>query len=167
MKTQNNNEYVGYIYIRTLICTGLKYVGQTVDIEHRNSQWRDTNNPYAGKKINKARKENGVSDTDWLLEVIEIKAPTKKDRAQQLDYLEEIYIIKNDSVNNGYNQSYGRGMKGLHHTLEAKAKISQKLTGIKRSAETKRKISEAAKLRWAKQKQSLQQAATTALVSAA
>lgn len=165
MKTQESN-YVGYIYIRTLISTGLKYVGQTVDIEHRNSQWRDTNNPYAGKKINKARKENGVSDTDWLLEVIEIKAPTEEERDRQLDVLEEIKIIENDSVNNGYNQSYGRGMKGLHHTPSAKAMISKKLTGIKRSDETKRKISEAAKLRWAKQKQSLQQATST-LVPAA
>ena len=149
MKSQasNNQNYVGYIYVRTLKCTGQKYVGQTVNLKKRNSQWKNLKYSYAGRKIDEARKRHGVDDNDWLQDLFMFTALTEEDLASKLDFEETAYIKKYNSVEEGLNISYGRGMLGLHHTDEAKAKISKALTGITRSTETRMKMS-AAKKRW-------------------
>lgn len=142
----------GVIYVRTLKTTGEKYVGQTENIDKRNNHWKCHKSPYGGAKIDSARKKYGTGENNWSLELVEIFAPTKKKLTEELDKAETNKIIELDTVNNGLNISYGRGMKGLHHIDETKAKISQTLTGIKRSGETKKKISEAKKLWWATKK---------------
>ena len=50
-------------------------------------------------------------------------------------------IIKYDSVNNGFYTSYGRGMKGLHHSKASKLKISQALCGINKTEAHKKAMS--------------------------
>src|SRR5208337_2049992 len=58
-----------------------------------------------------------------------------------LDFLEVSMIYSCDSIGcNGYNIDVG-GNKNKHLNSETKNKISKKLTGIKRSKETKLKIS--------------------------
>lgn len=76
------------------------------------------------------------------------------------DKLEQHFIIAYDSVKNGYNSTYGGGgMRGFNHQQSTKQKISKSLTGrkqtsehksnlgrsrkgLKRSSETKRKMSD-------------------------
>lgn len=151
----NQNEYKAYVYKRTLIakaaeCTpdyGLSYVGQAHNMGHRNSQWRDTNNPYSGPKIDRARKQYGPED--WTLEILFERSYKKKStRKKKLDNMETYYIIKEDTVEHGFNSSYGKGMKGIRHTEEAKRKMSIAHQGKPKSEETKLKISKALKKSW-------------------
>lgn len=132
--------------------TGQKYVGQTIDIKNRNSQWKDLRHSYGGRKIDDARKRHGVSDNDWELKVFPVNPSTKEELANKLNLEETAYIKKYNSVEEGLNGSYGRGMLGLHHTDEAKAKISKALTGISRSPETRKKMSDSKKRWWANKK---------------
>ena len=70
--------------------------------------------------------------------------------------METAMIRKYDSINNGFNISEGRGMKGLHHTKESRQKISQALRGVKKTEAHKKAISKGMKKSW---KQRLKNAA--------
>lgn len=127
--------YVGVIYKRTLISNlaentvdyNKSYIGESSDWETREQKWRQVNNKnYGGKKINYARKKYGVGKDVWLTIILEyVYATTKKELKKLLKAKETEYIYKYDSVENGFNGSYGDGMKGRKHTDKSKEKISK------------------------------------------
>ena len=129
-----NNKFEGSIYKRTLIATAAQgtpdylktYIGQTDNMRERDSSWNKVNNDnYGGKKITEARKKYGVTPDIWLTEEIEkVFAETESELKAKLNERETANIIKYDSVNNGFNGSYGSGMQGLNHSDAARAKIS-------------------------------------------
>ena len=164
-------KYEGSIYKRTLIATAAQgtpdylktYIGQTDNMKERDSSWNKVNNDnYGGKKITEARKKYGVTPDVWLTEEIEkVYAETEPELKAKLNERETANIIKYDSVNNGFNGSYGSGMEGVKHSdearkkisanhrhyqsEEAKQKISIAITGRNHTDEAKNKISKALK----------------------
>ena len=162
-------KYSGFIYKRTLIAPssqgssdyGKSYIGQTDNLEERNYSWEKANNRnYAGMKISDAREKYGVTSSAWKTDVLEtVYADTKEELKEKLNDRETANIYKYDSVENGFNGSYGNGMKGMKHTNKSKAmisanhrncqtedtkkKISESNKGRKHTEETKRKISKA------------------------
>ena len=109
---------------------GMQYVGQTNDPNSRKLDFYNENIDYSapGSKIDKARcRKRG-------------------------DELETKEITEHDSVNKGFNGSYGRGMKGIHHKEESKRKMSEKKKGHTVDAPTRMKISKTQKKTWARRK---------------
>ena len=151
MKTTGN--YYGEIYKYTLKATeksiangdaGKCYVGQTGNSKKRQGDWDSQDPRYAGPKINRAREI--YPPEDWVREVLVSRTYMKKStRNKKLDELETEMIKKFDAVENGFNTSYGRGMKGLHHSKESRLKISQALRGVKKSEAHKKAMSEGKK----------------------
>ena len=151
MKKTGN--YYGEIYKYTLKATeesiangdaGKSYIGQTYDPKERQRKWKCKNSHYAGPVIN--GKKQIYDPDDWDREVLfsgfYMKESTRK---KKLDSIETEMIIKYNAVNNGFNTSYGRGMKGLHHSEESRQKISQALKGVKKSEAHKKAMSEGKK----------------------
>ena len=141
--------YYGEVYKYTLKATeksiangdaGKCYIGQTGNTKKRQGDWDSTDPRYAGPKINRAREI--YPPEDWVREVLfsgfYMKESTRK---KKIDAMETAMIRKYDSVNNGFNTSYGRGMKGLHHTEESRRKISQALRGVKKTEAHKKAMS--------------------------
>ena len=163
MKTTGN--YYGEIYKYTLKATeksiangdaGKCYVGQTGNSKKRQGDWDSQDPRYAGSKINRAREI--YPPEDWVREVLVSRTYMKKStRNKKLDELETAMIRKYDSVNNGFNTSYGRGMKGLHHTEESRRKISQALSGVKKKEAHRKNISKGMKRSWRKRKKKAQE----------
>ena len=93
-----NSQYEGEIYMRRLIAPGSidygkVYIGQTICIEDRNSNWYKPNNNYGGMKITEARNKYGVSDGVWETKTLEkIFADTEEDLHKQLNERETYYI---------------------------------------------------------------------------
>ena len=173
MKTTGN--YYGEIYKYTLKATeksiangdaGKCYVGQTGNSKKRQGDWDSQDPRYAGPKINRAREI--YPPEDWVREVLVSRTYMKKStRNKKLDELETAMIRKYDSVNNGFNTSYGRGMKGLHHTEESRRKISQALSGVKKKEAHRKNISIGAKRAWRNRKKKAQQLQKQLAMSAA
>lgn len=145
--------YYGEVYKYTLKATekstangdaGKCYIGQTGNTKKRQGDWDSTDPRYAGPKINRAREI--YPPEDWVREVLfsgfYMKESTRK---KKIDAMETAMIRKYDSVNNGFNTSYGRGMKGLHHSKASRLKISQALRGVKKSEAHKKAMSEGKK----------------------
>lgn len=145
--------YYGEVYKYTLKATeksiangdaGKCYIGQTGNTKKRQDDWDNQNSCYGGPKINRAKKE--YPPEDWDREVLfsgfYMKESTRK---KKIDAMETAMIRKYDSVNNGFNTSYGRGMKGLHHSKASRLKISQALRGVKKSEAHKKAMSEGKK----------------------
>ena len=141
--------YYGEVYKYTLKATekstancdaGKCYIGQTGNTKKRQGDWDSTDPRYAGPKINRAREI--YPPEDWVREVLFSEFYMKEStRKKKIDAMETAMIRKYDSVNNGFNTSYGRGMKGLHHTKESRLKISQKMRGVKKKPEHRSAIS--------------------------
>lgn len=163
MKTTGN--YYGEIYRYILKATeksiangdaGKCYVGQTGNTKKRQGDWDSQDPRYAGLKINRAREI--YPPEDWVREVLVSRTYMKKStRNKKLDELETEMIKKFDAVENGFNTSYGRGMKGLHHTEESRRKISQALSGVKKSEAHRKAISKGMKKSWRIRKKKAQQ----------
>ena len=137
-------QYEGVIYMRRLITPsvdqGKVYIGQTTCLEERNTNWYKSSNTYGGKKIAKARGDYGVSNSAWeTISLEKIFANTEEDLHKQLNERETYYIELYDSVNNGFNSSYGRGMQGMKHSADARKKIKENHRD-KQTDETKAKI---------------------------
>ena len=127
---------------------GLQYVGQTNDPDGRKLDFYNENIDYSvpGSKIDKARHEFGTDKDKWKYKELHRRQYKSKDLCRKRgDELETEEIIKHDSVNKGFNGSYGRGMKGLHHTKESRLKISQALRGVKKTEAHKKAMSEGKK----------------------
>jgi group I intron endonuclease len=117
------------------------YIGQTDDIKKRQADWRDLYTPYAGEKINRAREKYGWQN--WKLVILEEREYVNEStRDKKLDDLETKWIKHFNSVEEGFNTSYGRGMKGIHHTEDARRKMSLAKLGVKRSEAARKAISD-------------------------
>lgn len=173
MKTTGN--YYGEIYKYTLKATeksiangdaGKCYVGQTGNSKKRQGDWDSQDPRYAGPKINRAREI--YPPEDWVREVLVSRTYMKKStRNKKLDELETEMIKKYNTVENGFNTSYGRGMKGLHHTEESRQKISQALSGVKKTDAHRRAISKGMKKSWRIRKKKAQEQQKQQALSAA
>ena len=169
-KNGNNNNgndedaiFTVVVYLWTLVAeeakaTGefrMQYVGQTNDPHSRKLDFLNPNIIYSSpdSKIDKARQKYGVEKDKWLYKELHIRQYKSEDLCRRRgDELETLEIIKHDSVENGLNTSYGRGMKGLHHTEESKRKMSQAKMGHKVDAATRAKISKSMKKHWKQKK---------------
>lgn len=152
----DNNEDVVYtvvIYEWTLVAEeakatgefGMQYVGQTDDPDSRKQGFYNENADYSvpGSKIDNARHRFGTEKANWMYKELHKRQYKSKELCRKRgDELETMEIIKHDSVENGFNTSYGRGMKGLHHSPESRLKISQALKGVKKSPEHRKAMSE-------------------------
>ncbi len=143
------NNYSGVIYMRKLIAPGADYgkiyIGQTTCLEDRNLNWNKANNNYGGKKVTQAREKYGVGDDVWETKTIEtLHSDTEDDLHKQLDERETYNIRLYNSVEKGFNSSYGTGMQGITHSDAAKAKISAHHRNYQSTA-TKAKISQSTK----------------------
>lgn len=141
--------YSGSIYMRTLTASaaldtedyGKVYIGQTDNMAERDASWNKSNNNYGGKKITDARIKYGVLPGSWVTTELErVTANSEEELHALLDERETFNIYKYNSVENGFNGSYGNGMKGMKHTDESRAKISANHRHYQ-SEEAKQKIS--------------------------
>lgn len=147
-----NTKYEGTIYRRTLISPasigtgdyGKPYIGKSSNSKTRDQNWKKKNNKnYGGKKINDARSKYGIGIDAWITETLEVVyAETKEQLNAILKEKETAYIIRFDSVENGFNSSYGDGMKGVSFSIEHRAKIGAASRGRHHSEGTKMIISQ-------------------------
>lgn len=128
--------FEGVVYMRTLIAEEAKntedylksYIGETTDWETRQQKWYQANNKnYGGEKIQVARDKYGVGDDAWKTIILEhtYSEVSTDDLEKKLKARETEKIYEYDTVENGFNGSYGDGMKGMKHTAKAKALISK------------------------------------------
>lgn len=128
--------FEGVVYMRTLIAEESKntedyqksYIGETTDWETRQQKWYQPNNKnYGGEKIQVARDKYGVGDDAWATVILEhtYSEVSTDDLEKKLKSRETEKIYEYDTVENGFNGSYGDGMKGIKHTEKAKALISK------------------------------------------
>ena len=162
-KTEDG-KYRGVIYERHNKATDQSYVGKTDNEKIRKQSWNNKGSrSYGGKKIREARKEYGTGPDAWDYNVLEeIFSDTHEELDAKLKERETHWIREKDTVENGYNHSYGDGnlgieydeerrkqcgnaMRGKHHTEETKAILRQKNKGVPRPDEVKAKISRATK----------------------
>ena len=151
-----DGKYRGVIYERKNKITGKSYIGKTNNERKRKYDWNEENTScYGGKKIMAARKEFGTGPDIWEYSVLEeVLSDTQEELDSKLKERETHWIREKNSVENGYNYSYGDGnlgikfdedrrnsMKGKRHTEETKKKISKAHLGRKHTEETKAKIS--------------------------
>ena len=134
--TNTTTRYEGVVYMRTLIAEEAKntedylksYIGETTDWETRQQKWYQANNKnYGGEKIQIARDKYGVSDDAWATVILErnYSEVSTKDLEKKLKARETEKIYEYDTVNNGFNGSYGNGMKGSKHTDKSRKLISK------------------------------------------
>ena len=159
-----DGKYRGVIYERHNKATDQSYVGKTDNEKIRKQSWNNKGSrSYGGKKIMEARKEYGTGPDAWDYNVLEeIFSDTHEELDAKLKERETHWIREKDTVENGYNHSYGDGnlgieydeerrkqcgnaMRGKHHTEETKAILRQKNKGVPRPDEVKAKISRATK----------------------
>ena len=134
--TTTTRRYEGVVYMRTLIAEEAKntedylksYIGETTDWNTRQQKWYQANNKnYGGKKIQVARDKYGVSDDAWATVILErnYSEVSIDDLEKKLKARETEKIYEYDTVNNGFNGSYGDGMKGRKHTDKSRKLISK------------------------------------------
>ena len=127
------------------------YIGQTTDIYGR---WGEHLCALRGEyhaNNHLQRSWNKYKEHNFEFSIVE------ECKENELDDREIYWIAKYDSYHNGYNQTLGGGgVRGFKHSDETKQKISESTKGENapwygkhRSEETKIKIGEASKERWA------------------
>lgn len=116
--------FTGVIYSWTNTITDMSYIGSTTNEYNRKAVFLSKAEHYAGKKINEARAEHGVSAFQY--QVLEtITAPDETSLKIKLDEREAFYIQKYQTTITGYNTAlYGRGQKGIKLSDETKQKMS-------------------------------------------
>lgn len=121
--------------------SGKYYIGQTVDETQR--RWNFLSDKrYGGPKIDNARKKYGPENFEYTV-LMKVEGDNPDEVKHYLDALEIGFIKMYNSIDEGYNITKGGGgCYGFHHSDEVKERISKKLTGIKKSEETKKKMSE-------------------------
>lgn len=134
--TTTTRRYEGVVYMRTLIAEEAKntedylksYIGETTDWETRQQKWYQANNKnYGGEKIQVARDKYGVGDEAWETVILEhyYSDVSTDDLEKKLKSRETEKIYEYDTVENGFNGSYGDGMKGMKHTDKSRELISK------------------------------------------
>lgn len=124
---------------------GKCYIGQTTNGKIRREQWNTANYPYAGVKINRARKKYGIHN--FRYEVLERNTYTsKKVATEELNRLEIYYIGLYNSYKNGYNCTIGgEATSGYYCDETRKEKIRKAAKGRKCSQQTREKLSKSLK----------------------
>ena len=121
--------------------TTKSYIGQTVCSLKKRWSEHIRDSKRADYKFSRALRK--YSKESWNVEVLE-----EIFDLNLLNEREEYWIVKYNSIKNGYN-SMSSGNNGRLHSDESKRKMSQvkigKNLGIKLSEETRKKMSEAAK----------------------
>lgn len=132
-----------YVYKITNLVNGKIYIGKTNNIKAR---W----NKHLSTAKNKNSKDYSYihrAMSKYLFENFKIESIAEFEIEDQALAMEIEVIAKLNSTNRnvGYNISHGgdRGMTGLKHTEETKAKISKANTGKNPSQEARKKMSEA------------------------
>lgn len=97
--------FVGIIYKYTSP-SGKVYIGQTRNEQSRRQRWFNEELPYAGPKINAARKKYGATNFRYNV-IFEIKTEDEYILMTTLNNKEKEYIQIYDSITNGYNLSEG------------------------------------------------------------
>lgn len=100
--------YNGIIYKYTSP-SGKHYIGQTRDEKNRRSRWKQTSKPYAGVKLENARKKYGVDNFQYEV-LLSIDCENESDLIDLLNQKEIEYISKYDSYFSGYNSNIGGGL---------------------------------------------------------
>lgn len=141
------------IYCIECMTTNTKYIGQTSENFYRRwifHKWHLKNNHHSNTYIQNAWNKYGEDSFKFYplesFELIEKKNVT----LEKLNELEQYYIEKYDTFNNGFNLTTGGdSCKMRPLSDEAKRKIGEKnrinMLGKKHSEETKKKMSEAHK----------------------
>lgn len=124
-----------FIYCITCLVNGKKYIGQTTRLKERLVEHKYGNNGCV--KLSNAIKKHKWENFDF--EIIEELFANQ----QYIDQREIHWIRFYDSINAGYNLTYG-GFGGSH-SEESRRKMSASHTGHRHTPETKKKISEANK----------------------
>ena len=141
----NENKYAnatGIYCIKNLI-NDKKYIGQTKDrfVErYWNHLWHLKQHSHFNRKLQYSFNKYG--EDNFVFYILE-----ELDNNEDINFLEQNYIIKYDSVANGYNMQYGEQPVNLHTfiTEEHRKKVGEKnrihMTGKIHSSETRRKMS--------------------------
>lgn len=139
-----DGKYRGVIYMYSLNQNGQSYIGQTQNERNRKMVWQ-SGSDYSRGKIKDARSQYGNDINNvWTYSVIEeIVADTIDVLKEKLNDRETYWISYYDTVNNGFNSSYGSGMKGMKHKPDTIQKMKTTKTGKHHSPEAKAHIQEA------------------------
>lgn len=108
------------IYCWTNLANGKKYIGKSVDLNGRKTEFLNFHYGYGGRLINNARRKYDSADY-WQYEVLEYCDITL------LNDKEKHYIKLHNSTDRdkGYNLTEGgEGVVGFHHCDETKKKLS-------------------------------------------
>lgn len=125
--------------------SGKVYIGQTTREQDRRAEFLRLQQVYGGAKINNARAK--YKPENFTYEVLErFSFNSVEDARRKLDEREIHWISYYDSYKSGYNSGLG-GDSNLGHLVseDTRQKIRSKLSGMKLSEETKKKISESNK----------------------
>lgn len=127
--------------------SGKSYIGQTTNEKVRREKWYLKKVPYAGEKIERARRKYGAKN--FTYEVLERRTyPTKEIATEELNKLEIYYIGLYDTYRNGYNCTIGgEATSGYNLSEEIKVKIGKANKGREVSEETKKLLSKRGKER--------------------
>ncbi len=124
--------------------SGKSYIGQTINLKRRYSNFLNFYNSYSGNKIDCARKKYN-KPSNWKYEILEYCD------IDELDMREQHYIELYNTMDNGYNSNSG-GNSNKNISNETKQKISEThkgsgnpFYGKHHSFETKQKYSETRK----------------------
>lgn len=117
--------YQGIIYKYTSPSKKV-YIGQTRDEKDRRYRWNNLNKPYAGIKIERARKKYGPENFQYEV-LFSIETENEYDLTTILNQKEIEYILLYDSYNNGYNSSTGGDYFEQSRESVEKASESRKL----------------------------------------
>ncbi len=141
----DDGKYRGVIYEYHNKNTGKSYVGKTDNEPIRRQSWHNKGcKSYGGKKIMEARKQYGVDQDAWDYHVLEeVFSDTQDDLNATLKSRETYWIKEKDSVENGYNGSYGDGNKGIKFSPERAKRCGDSMRNKHHTDETKAKISAA------------------------
>lgn len=133
MQTAISLKPYGYIYKLTNKINGKCYIGQSINnpIFERWNRYKLLNCKGQPKLYNALKK---YGSDNFIYEIIEIGLDKTN-----LDFLEDMYEILNDSIKNGYN--IRRGGANGKHSEETKRKLSESHIGHKPSYETRLKMS--------------------------
>ena len=102
-----------YLYTCTCIITGKVYIGRTLDPETRKSEFFNFSQPYAGRKINKARAQlSEPAFWDWKV-VKKVSVPKNVDLKIVMDQMEDELIKEHNSLERGYNTRINRSEAGV------------------------------------------------------
>lgn len=122
-----NGNYEGVVYryyITTQDGRELSYIGQTTNEKKRRYCWNSSKSSYGGSKIDEARKTYGL--VAFQYEVLEIVKAETLGKLKTMLAESEAYSIKLfNSVDEGFNSSFGKGTKGMKFSEETRRKIAK------------------------------------------